>query len=460
MPQYVQSLVSASIILDNSNPMDIAIRVLQLLLSLSILVFIHELGHYSMARFFGARVEKFYLFFNPWFSIFKWKSKRSGTVYGLGWLPLGGYCQIAGMIDESLDTEAMASEPKPDEFRSKKPFARLMIMAGGVIFNVILAFIIYTGITLAWGTKVLHSDQVSAGMNFSTPAEEVGFVDGDVILSVDGKQSPNVLDSRFMSSLINAHEVVVRRGGAVETIRLPEDMMQRLLRAEEGFGSLRMPFVVDAVSEGSRAQGHLLSGDRVVAVDSVICTDVTEVITALDKKKGKDVVLTVERSGTALQTTLPVDTAGHIGVVLKGIEELYPIEHVQYNVFTAIPAGIDRAGQTISGYVRGLKYMFTKEGAKQMGGLGTMGKLFPTTFDWQSFWSITAFLSIILAVMNILPIPALDGGHILFIIIEMIRRKPLSDKAMTTIQTIGLVLLVLLMVYANGNDIYRAFFGK
>lgn len=460
MPQYVQSLVSASIILDNSNPMDIAIRVLQLLLSLSILVFIHELGHYSMARFFGARVEKFYLFFNPWFSIFKWKSKRSGTVYGLGWLPLGGYCQIAGMIDESLDTEAMASEPKPDEFRSKKPFARLMIMAGGVIFNVILAFIIYTGITLAWGTKVLHSDQVSAGMNFSTPAEEVGFVDGDVILSVDGKQSPNVLDSRFMSSLINAHEVVVRRGGAVETIRLPEDMMQRLLRAEEGFGSLRMPFVVDAVSEGSRAQGHLVSGDRVVAVDSVTCTDVTEVITALDKKKGKDVVLTIERSGTALQTALPVDTAGHIGVVLKGIEELYPIEHVQYNVFTAIPAGIDRAGQTISGYVRGLKYMFTKEGAKQMGGLGTMGKLFPTTFDWQSFWSITAFLSIILAVMNILPIPALDGGHILFIIIEMIRRKPLSDKAMTTIQTIGLVLLVLLMVYANGNDIYRAFFGK
>ena len=364
------------------------------------------------------------------------------------------------MIDESLDTESLASEPKPDEFRSKKPFARLMIMAGGVIFNVILAFIIYTGITLTWGTKVLHSDQVSAGMNFSTPAEEVGFVDGDVILSVDGKQSPNVLDSRFMSSLINAHEVVVRRGGAVETIRLPEDMMQRLLRAEEGFGSLRMPFVVDAVSEGSRAQGHLVSGDRVVAVDSVTCSDVTEVITALDKKKGQDVVLTVERSGTALQTTLPVDTAGHIGVVLKGIEELYPIEHVQYNVFTAIPAGIDRAGQTISGYVRGLKYMFTKEGAKQMGGLGTMGKLFPTTFDWQSFWSITAFLSIILAVMNILPIPALDGGHILFIIIEMIRRKPLSDKAMTTIQTIGLVLLVLLMVYANGNDIYRAFFGK
>ena len=440
--------------------MDIAIRIFQLLFSLSILVFIHELGHYSMARFFGARVEKFYLFFNPWFSLFKWKSKRSGTTYGLGWVPLGGYCQIAGMIDESLDTKAMASEPKPDEFRSKKPFPRLMIMAGGVIFNVILAFIIYTGVTLAWGTKVLPSDQVTSGMNFSTTAKEVGFVDGDVVLSVDGTSAPNVLDSRFMSSLISAHEVTVRRGGVVETIRLPEDMMQRLLRAGEGFGSLRMPFVVGEVPTESTAQGHLVAGDRVVAVDSVDCSDIMEVIAALDKKKGQVATLTVERSGADLQTTLPVDTAGHIGIVLKSIEDVYPIEHVSYNLLSAIPAGIDRAGQTISGYVGGLKYMFTKEGAKQMGGLGTMGKLFPTTFDWQSFWTITAFLSIILAVMNILPIPALDGGHILFILLELIRRKPLSDKAMTTIQTVGLVLLMLLMVYANGNDIYRAFFGK
>ena len=335
-----------------------------------------------------------------------------------------------------------------------------MIMAGGVIFNVILAFIIYTGVTLAWGTKVLPSDQVTSGMNFSTTAKEVGFVDGDVVLSVDGTSAPNVLDSRFISSLISAHEVTVRRGGVVETIRLPEDMMQRLLRAGEGFGSLRMPFVVGEVPTESTAQGHLVSGDRVVAVDSVDCSDITEVIAALDKKKGQVATLTVERSGADLQTSLPVDTAGHIGIVLKSVEDVYPIEHVSYNILTAIPAGIDRAGQTISGYVGGLKYMFTKEGAKQMGGLGTMGKLFPTTFDWQSFWTITAFLSIILAVMNILPIPALDGGHILFILLEIIRRKPLSDKAMTTIQTVGLVLLMLLMVYANGNDIYRAFFGK
>ena len=210
-----------------------------------------------------------------------------------------------------------------------------------------------------------------------------------------------------------------------------------------------MPFVVGEVPTESTAQGHLVAGDRVVAVDSVDCSDITEVIAALDKKKGQVATLTVERSGADLQTTLPVDTAGHIGIVLKSIEDVYPIEHVSYNLLSAIPAGIDRAGQTISGYVGGLKYMFTKEGAKQMGGLGTMGKLFPTTFDWQSFWTITAFLSIILAVMNIL-----------FILLEIIRRKPLSDKAMTTIQTVGLVLLMLLMVYANGNDIYRAFFGK
>ena len=439
--------------------MDIAIRIVQLLFSLSILVFIHELGHYSMARFFGARVEKFYLFFNPWFSLFKWTSKRSGTTYGVGWLPLGGYCKIAGMIDESLDTDAIKSEPKPDEFRSKKPFARLMIMAGGVIFNVLLAFVIYTGITLVWGTKVLHSDQGTSGMTFSGTAQSVGFVDGDVILKVDDKVAPNVLDSRFMSSLINAREVTVRRGQEEKTIQMPQDMMHQLLKAEEGFGSLRLPFVVDSVSSTSPAHGLLASGDRVVAVDSTACSDINEVVTALQAKKGGSVTLSIDRSGEILSQTLPVDTSGHIGIVLRGVEEIYPIEHVSYGLLSAIPAGIDRAGQTISGYVRGLKYIFTKEGAKQMGGLGTMGKLFPTSFDWQSFWAITAFLSIILAVMNILPIPALDGGHILFIIIEMIRRKPLSDRAMTTIQTVGLVLLLLLMLYANGNDIYRSFFG-
>lgn len=439
--------------------MDIAIRILQLLLSLSILVFIHELGHYSMARFFGARVEKFYLFFNPWFSLAKWTSKRSGTTYGIGWIPLGGYCKIAGMIDESMDTESMASEPKPDEFRSKSAFARLMMMAGGVIFNVILAFIIYAAISLTWGTKVLHSDKVSAGMEFSATAEAVGFVDGDVILRVDDTEAPNVLDSRFLSSLVQAREVEVRRGTETKVIAVPEDMMRRILKAEEGFGSLRMPFIIDELPAGSPAEGSGLQvGDRVVAVAGQSTGDLSQVIAALHEHKGQEVRLTVERTDGLHELSAKVDAEGRLGIQLRPIEAIYPIETVHYNVLSAIPAGFDRATQAISSYVGGLKYIFTKEGAKQMGGLGTMGKLFPSSFDWQSFWSITAFLSIILAVMNILPIPALDGGHILFIIIEMIRRKPLSDKAMTYIQTVGLVLLMLLMLYANGNDVYRAFF--
>ena len=214
--------------------MDITIRILQLLFSLSILVFIHELGHYSMARFFKARVEKFYLFFNPWFSLLKWTSKRSGTTYGLGWLPLGGYCKIAGMIDESMDTDAMKSEPKPDEFRSKSAFARLMIMAGGVLFNIILAFLIYTGITLTWGSKILPSDQVTSGMRFSSTAKSVGFQDGDVVLRVDDRVAPNVLDTRFISSLIKAQTITVRRGTEEREIKIPSDMMNRLLKAEEG----------------------------------------------------------------------------------------------------------------------------------------------------------------------------------------------------------------------------------
>ena len=436
--------------------MDIAMRVFQLLLSLSILVFIHELGHYLMARFFGARVEKFYLFFNPWFSLFKWKSKRSGTIYGLGWIPLGGYCQIAGMVDESMDTDALKSEPKPDEFRSKSAFARLMIMAGGVIFNVLLAFLIYSGITYTWGTKMLHSDQVTSGMTFSKTAQSVGFQDGDVILSIDGNESPNVLDSRFMSSLIEAKEVKVCRGQEVKSITMPADMMQRLLAAEEGFGSLRLPFVIDSVLPTSTLAGQLLKGDSIIAVDSLPTSDITEVTQALQAKKGQAITLALIRSGQLVEEQVHVDSLGHLGVALRGVEDIYPIEQVNYGILE----GIDRALTTISGYITNLKYIFTKEGAKQMGGLGTMGKLFPTSFDWQSFWSITAFLSVILAVMNILPIPALDGGHILFIIIEMIRRKPLSLKAQMRIQTAGLIFLALLMIYANGNDLFRAIFGK
>ena len=329
-----------------------------------------------------------------------------------------------------------------------------------MIFNVLLAFLIYSGITYTWGTKMLHSDQVTSGMTFSKTAQSVGFQDGDVILSIDGNESPNVLDSRFMSSLIEAKEVKVRRGEEVKSIAMPADMMQRLLAAEEGFGSLRLPFVIDSVLPTSTLAGQLLKGDSIIAVDSLPTSDITEVTQALQAKKGQAITLALIRSGQLVEEQVHVDSLGHLGVALRGVEDIYPIEQVNYSILEAIPAGIDRALTTISGYITNLKYIFTKEGAKQMGGLGTMGKLFPTSFDWQSFWSITAFLSVILAVMNILPIPALDGGHILFIIIEMIRRKPLSLKAQMRIQTAGLIFLALLMIYANGNDLFRAIFGK
>ena len=252
----------------------------------------------------------------------------------------------------------------------------------------------------------------------------------------------------------------MRRGEEVTSIAMPADMMQRFLAAEEGFGSLRLPFVIDSVLPTSTLAGQLLKGDSIIAVDSLPTSDITEVTQALQAKKGQAITLALIRSGQLVEEQVHVDSLGHLGVALRGVEDIYPIEQVNYGILEAIPAGIDRALTTISGYITNLKYIFTKEGAKQMGGLGTMGKLFPTSFDWQSFWSITAFLSVILAVMNILPIPALDGGHILFIIIEMIRRKPLSLKAQMRIQTAGLIFLALLMIYANGNDLFRAIFGK
>lgn len=431
-------------------------NILQLIISLSILVFVHELGHFSFARLFGARVEKFYLFFNPWFSLLKYKSRCSGTIYGLGWLPLGGYCQIAGMVDESLDSEQLASEPKPDEFRSKAPWQRLLIMAGGIIFNLVLAFVIYTGVALAWGDKYLASDQAHYGWTFAPVAHEVGFRDGDVIVSVDGHEGMNVLDRHFISDLIEAHTVVVRRADGMHTITMPSDMMQRLLRAETGFASLRTPFVIDSVASPVASEAGLMAGMEIVRIGNVQTPNLLDVSPQLQSYRGDSVDIVVRTTEHVERVVrVPVDTAGHVGVQAKALLDMYAITDIEYNLLQAIPAGYEKAATAIGGYVGGLKHVFTKEGAQSLGGLGTMARLFPEGFDWQVFWLTTAFLSIILAVMNLLPIPALDGGHIIFILVEMITRRKLSDKVMMYIQTAGMVLLLLLMLYANGNDVYR-----
>lgn len=426
-------------------------NILQLIIALSILVFIHELGHFIMARLFGTRVEKFYLFFNPWFSLFKWQSKRTGTIYGLGWLPLGGYCQIAGMIDESLDEEQLKSAPKPDEFRSKPAWQRLLIMAGGVLFNLVLAFAIYCAVAFAWGDKYLDTRAVGSGWAFSPVAQEVGFVDGDIIISIDGDSHLNALDSRLPSRIIGAKQVEVLRSGQMHTIAIPEDMMQRLLRAETGLATMQMPFVISEITRPEVAALGLQPGDSIIAVAGTPTLDLRDVQRLVNEHRGHEVELRTAR-GTF---SVPVDTAGRIGLVAMSAEELLPIEHISYSLLEAIPAGYHKAYGAIAGYLGGLKHVFTKEGAQSLGGLGTMAKLFPSSFDWYSFWMTTAFFSIILAVMNLLPIPALDGGHIVFLLLEMITRRKLSDKVMMSIQMTGMVLLLGLMLYANGNDIYR-----
>lgn len=428
-------------------------NIVQLIVSLSILVFIHELGHFAFARLFGARVEKFYLFFNPWFSLYKWQSKRSGTIYGLGWLPLGGYCQIAGMVDESMDTEQLKSEPKPDEFRSKTTWQRLLIMAGGILFNFVLAFFIYTMVSFVWGGKQLPTTSVRDGWAFSTTAEQVGFVDGDIIYSIDGQTELNALDNSIIERMVNAKEVVVLRSGEKQNIAVPSDMMQRVLRDGKGFASINMPFVIDSVANDALRASGVGRGDKLISVAGEATPNLQSALEALNKHAGKEIQLGFERDSLSVKAS--IDSEGRLGVVLTSPEVLYPIEHISYGFFASISAGIERTGQTLAGYVQGLKHIFTKEGAKSLGGLGTMAKLFAPSFDWQSFWLTTAFLSIILGVMNLLPIPALDGGHIVFILIEMVTGRKPNDKVMGYIQMTGMILLLGLMLYANGNDIYR-----
>ncbi len=430
-------------------------NILQLLASLSILVFIHELGHFFFARVFGTRVEKFYLFFNPWFSLFKWKDKRTGTTYGLGWLPLGGYCQIAGMVDESMDTEQLKSEPKPDEFRSKKSYQRLLIMAGGIIFNLILAIVLYTGVAFTWGDERIDTTDIHTGWTFSPAAKSVGFTDNDIILAIDGKRNLNALNPHLVEEMINAEQVTVLRNGQEVSISIPKDMMLRTLAGGKGFCNINLPFIVEEADNKALISANIRPGDQLIQIDSVSTKNVQEAIETLSRYKGQTVSLQFQRADSIIATTIQIDASGKIGVRLGSPYTVFPTSRIKYSFIESFPAGFNKFVETISNYVGNLKHIFTKEGAKSLGGLGSMAQLFPNTFSWESFWSISAFFSVILAVMNLLPIPALDGGHILFILIEMLTGKKPNDKVMGCIQMSGMIFLLLLMLYANGNDIYR-----
>ncbi len=438
----------------------ILIKTLQLILSLSILVLVHEFGHFIFARLFKVRVEKFYLFFDPWFALFKFKPKNSDTEYGVGWLPLGGYCKISGMIDESMDKEAMAQPAKPYEFRSKPAGQRLLIMVGGVLFNFLLALFIYSMVLFAWGDTYLPLKNVKLGMDYSETFLNVGFRDGDILLRADGEELERY-DEHCLRQVVEAQQVTVLRDGVETTIPMPDDMMKRILRDKKGFAGYRFPFVVKAIpsADSPAARAGMQAGDSVVAINGVPVVTYYDVRVQLAENKAKEITVDFYRDGVSRSTSFSLDSLGRMGVSVCLPTEIYPTVTRTYNFFSSFPAGIMLGVNTLKGYVSDMQYVFTKEGASSLGGFGTIGSIFPDTWDWHAFWMQTAFLSIILAFMNILPIPALDGGHVMFLLYEVIARRKPSDKFLEYAQIAGMAILFALLIYANGNDLFRFVFN-
>lgn len=437
----------------------ILIKALQLILSLSLLVLVHEFGHFIFARLFKVRVEKFYLFFDPWFSLFKFKPKNSDTEYGIGWLPLGGYCKISGMIDESMDKEQMAQPAQPYEFRSKPAGQRLMIMVGGVLFNFILALFIYSMVLFAWGDTYLPLKNVKQGMDFSETFINVGFRDGDILLRADDEELERYNED-CLRKVVEAHNVTVLRDGVETVIPIPDDMMQRVLRDKQGFAAYRFPMVVKSLSADDMpaAQAGMQPGDSIVSINDVPVVTYYEAAAMLADNKSKEITLGYYRDGELRSASLVPDSLGRIGVGACLPTDLYQTKTRTYGFLASFPAGVKLGINTLKGYVSDMQYVFTKEGASSLGGFATIGSIFPDTWNWRAFWMQTAFLSIILAFMNILPIPALDGGHVMFLLYEVIARRKPSDKFLEYAQMAGMAILFALLLYANGNDLFRFVF--
>ncbi|MDR3118946.1 MAG: RIP metalloprotease RseP [Mediterranea sp.] len=444
------------------------IRALQLILSFALLVIVHEGGHFFFARLFKVRVEKFCLFFNPWFTLFKFKPKKSDTEYAIGWLPLGGYVKIAGMIDESMDMKQMAQPEQPWEFRAKPAWQRLLIMIGGVLFNFLLALFIYSMILFCWGDEYIPVKEAKYGMAFSETAKSIGFRDGDIMLSADGKAF-----TRFeLRSVIDARQVTVLRDGKEVPVYIPEDLMQKLMSDSihlSHFANHIPAFVIGFVNKNSPAMAAgLQPGDSIYALngDPVSFLDYQNKMKALkaqaatagsDSTDHRHITLAYYRDGVSYTTSVEVDSAYILGAHADPIRGL-PIMKVKYGFFESFPAGITLGVNTLKGYVGDMRHIFSKEGAKQLGGFGTIGSIFPKKWDWHTFWYMTALLSIMLAFMNILPIPVLDGGHVLFLFYEIIVRRKPSDKFMEYAQISGMTFLFGLLIWANLNDVIKFFF--
>ena len=446
------------------NWVSVGSKTAQLILSLSILVILHEFGHFITARWFKCRVEKFYLFFDPWFSILK--KKIGDTEYGIGWLPLGGYVKISGMVDESMDKEAMKLPPQPWEFRSKPAWQRLIIMLGGVTVNVLLAFFIYAMILFVWGEQKIVNNSFKNGIYCADSLLlKFGLHNGDKILAINGKEVKYFDD--IPVRLITASQVTVDQNGTQKTIDMPIDLIGQLVEKKKqgvGFIEFRRNAIVGDISDKMfdtmyAKKAGFQKMDKIISVDSVPITFVDEVSKLVEKKKNDSVHFEIERNGQKIDLSSRVNTEGKIGLPWIGFEDmdslgLIKIDARKYSLLEAFPAGVAKTWEKLTGYVDQFKKMANpKTGAyKGMGGFKTIGSVFPTPWDWESFWSITAFLSIILAFMNLLPIPALDGGHVLFTLGEMITGRKPSEKFLEYAQIVGMVLLLGLMLFANGND--------
>ncbi len=441
--------------------MEIFIKVVQFIVSLSLLVLIHEFGHFLFARLFKIRVEKFYLFFDPWFSLFKFK--RGDTEYGIGWVPFGGYVKIAGMIDESMDKEQMAQPPKPWEFRSKPAWQRLLVMIGGVLMNVVLACCIYIGMSWAWGDAYVSNKDMKWGYTFNELAQEIGFRDGDRILAIDGREVDDI--SKIYADIVieQVQTVTVERDGERIDITIPSSYTSQMLSSAD-FMMPRVPFVVGQVMPGSGAEkAGLMVGDTLIAFEGEPMRYFDQYRPALEESRGQTVDITVSRDSAGREVirnlAVAVSPEGKLGVGVTSVFSLVPIQTRHYNFWESIPAGFRRTGAEIGSYWKQLKLVFQPEtkAYQSLGGFLAIGSIFPEYWSWEAFWRITALLSIILAVMNLLPIPALDGGHVLFLLWEVITRRKPSDKFLEYAQIVGMALLFALLIYANGNDIYRFF---
>lgn len=465
-------------------------KALQLIVALVILVTIHEFGHYFFARLFGIRVNRFYLFFNPGFSILKYDPMKGtlrlfsrdddhslatfqvskprqprpdgkptwrDTIYGLGWVPLGGYCDIAGMVDETKSAKDLEAVPQPWEFRTKAAWKRLLVMVGGVMFNFLLAIAIYIGIAIHWGDRTVAYQDMSEGMDFTEPMHKAGFRDGDILLQIDGKDiDPKAGNTAWRMLQPGTTVQVLRNRQDTVSLTMPDELINEVVEANTSCMDIRIPVVVlQTIGGEGAAHAGLLPGDRILAVASDTTPTLTEFRPAIAACSDSKPMMTVQRGDSLLHVPVEVNSYGQIGIQLTPPDGIFPVTEVRYNFFEAIPRGWQVGTERLTTYVESCKMLFTKQGAQSVGGFGTLGSLFPERWNWYSFWQIAAFLSVILAFMNIIPIPGLDGGHTLFLLVEMATRRKPSERFLEIANMIGMGFLLLLLVYANMNDVYR-----